>query len=122
MTAALDVLLPPRRETLIEEGLISSQQSPTTQAQEVRVFPLELLGISSHLLPRPPINCLVLVSDNPSVYNPRVSAQTTHKLSGVSVEYPHPLYIYLPLPRPPVNCLVPVSDYSLCHFVVWCFH
>ena len=30
--------------------------------------PLELLGISSHLLPRPPTNCPVPVSNNPSVY------------------------------------------------------
>ena len=70
-----------------------------------------LSGCSSHLLPVP-------VLDNPNVYNPRASAQTIYKLSGTSVGYSHPLYIYLPLPRPPVNCLMPVSDYSMCHSVV----
>ena len=77
--------------------------------------PLELLGISSHLLPRQPTNCLVSVSDSPCVYqhscvcpdhghpntvwcqcwipSPLVnfpsSGQATHKLSGASIGYFH---------------------------------
>ena len=75
--------------------------------------PLELPGISSHLLPRPLTNCLGPVSDSPHAYQPSCvcpdhpntiwcqcgipsllvyfpsSAQAAHKLSGASIRYIH---------------------------------
>ena len=57
-------------------------------------------------------SCLVSVSDT----NHSVSAQTIQILSGVSVGYPHPLYISYRLPRPPTYCLVLVSDM----FILFC--